>query len=542
MNQLHCWISSFGLLLCLTVCTCSPMNIWRIEGQDVTIPCRYNSHYHGTCDVCWMRGSIPRSGCGNQIIYATGKNVVMRGNRRYQLNGNLQKGDASLTILNARISDSGKYGCRIHVPGWFNDIKMEVYLIITEAPKPSTTLRHITTTTRVPTHGPVLTTQDDISTVPEHVTTSHTGPVLTTQDDISTVPEHVTTSHTETQQTFTTLEYVTTTTHIPTQRPDLTTQDETTTAHEIVTTKHTETQQTTSTLGYVTTVTHIPTQGPVLTTQDETSTAPEHVTAKHTGPVLTTQDDISTVPEHVTTSHTETQQTFTTLEYVTTTTHIPTQRPDLTTQDETTTAHEIVTTKHTGPVLTTQDETSTAPEHVTTKHTGPVLTTQDDISTVPEHVTTSHTGPDLTTQDETTTAHEIVTTKHTETQQTTSTLGYVTTVTHIPTQGPVLTTQDETSTAPEHVTTKHTVVIAENDIDVSSSEKEMLVNEDPGVLPAILVPVILILAVLGISAVYFISKQKRRFRSTIELAKNSSVNYNNLDSSVTLPITNLFNN
>lgn len=108
------------------------MNIWRFEGQDVTIPCRYNSHYHGTCDVCWMRGSIPRSGCGNQIIYASGKNVLMRGNRRYQLNGNLQKGDASLTILNARISDSGKYGCRIHVPGWFNDIKVEVYLIIME--------------------------------------------------------------------------------------------------------------------------------------------------------------------------------------------------------------------------------------------------------------------------------------------------------------------------------------------------------------------------------------------------------------------------
>ncbi|XP_053470398.1 hepatitis A virus cellular receptor 1 homolog isoform X16 [Ictalurus furcatus] len=435
MNQLHCWISSFGLLLCLTVCTCSPMNIWRFEGQDVTIPCRYNSHYHGTCDVCWMRGSIPRSGCGNQIIYASGKNVLMRGNRRYQLNGNLQKGDASLTILNARISDSGKYGCRIHVPGWFNDIKVEVYLIIMEAPKPSTTLRPITTTTRVPTHGPVLTTQDDITTVPEHVTTSHTGPVLTTQDDISTVPEHVTTSHT----------------------------------------------------------------GPDLTTQDETTTAHENVTTKHTG-------------------------------------------PDLTTQDETTTAHENVTTKHTGPVLTTQDETTTAPEHVTTKHTGPVLTTQHDISTVSEHVTTSHTGPDLTTQDETTTAHENVTTKHTETQRTTSTLGYVTTVTHIPTQGPVLTTQDETTTAPEHVTTKHTVVIAENDLDVSSSEKEMLVNEDPGVLPAILVPVILIFVVLGISAVYFILKQKRRFRSTIELAKNSSVNYNNLDSSVTLPITDLFHN
>ncbi|KAF4082544.1 hypothetical protein AMELA_G00152620 [Ameiurus melas] len=499
MNQLHCWISSFGLLLCLTVCTCSPMNIWKYEGEDVTIPCKYNSRYHGTCDVCWMRGSIPRSGCGNQIIYANGKKVEVRSNMRYRLNGNLQNGDASLTILNARISDSGKYGCRIHVPGWFNDIKMEVFLIIMKARKPSTTLRPITTTTRVTTHGPVLTTQDDITTVPEHVTTSHT----------------------ESQQTTSTLGYVTTVTHIPTQGPVLTTQDETTTAPEHVTTKHT---------------------GPVLTTQDETTTAPEHVTTKHTGPVLTTQDDITTVSEHVTTSHTG---------------------PDLTTQDETTTTHENVTTSHTesqqttstlgyvttvthiptqGPVLTTQDETTTAPEHVTTKHTGPVLTTQDDITTVSEHVTTSHTGPDLTTQDETTTTHENVTTSHTESQQTTSTLGYVTTVTHIPTQGPVLTTQDETTTAPEHVTTKHTVVISENDIDVSSSEKEMLVNEDTGVLPAILAPVLLILVVLGILAVYLISKQKRRFRSTIELAKNSSVNYNNLDSSVTLPITNLFNN
>ncbi|KAB5539969.1 hypothetical protein PHYPO_G00095470 [Pangasianodon hypophthalmus] len=369
MDQLHCWISSLGLLLCLTVCTCRSMTIYGFEGQDVTLPCKYDSRYHGTCDVCWMRGSIPTNGCGTQIIYANEKKVVMRSNVRYQLNGALQKGDASLTILKAKKSDSGKYGCRVHVPGWFNDKKIVVYLDIREA----------------------------------------------------------------TQRTFTTL-------------------------------------------GYVTTTTHIPTHAPVSTTQHETTSVPEHVTTKHTGP-LTTQDDITTVPEHVTTKPTETQQTSSTLGYVTTTTLISTQGP---------------------------------------------LTTQDDITTVPEHVTT----------------------EPTETQWTSSTLGYVTTTTHIATHGPVSTTQDETTTSPEHVTTKRTVVISENYPDAPSSEDNKHVNEEIDALPAILVPVILILLVLGISVVYLTSKHKRSFRTTLEIAKNSSTSvcYSNLDSSVTLPMINSSNN
>ncbi|XP_034169359.1 hepatitis A virus cellular receptor 1 homolog isoform X2 [Pangasianodon hypophthalmus] len=327
MDQLHCWISSLGLLLCLTVCTCRSMTIYGFEGQDVTLPCKYDSRYHGTCDVCWMRGSIPTNGCGTQIIYANEKKVVMRSNVRYQLNGALQKGDASLTILKAKKSDSGKYGCRVHVPGWFNDKKIVVYLDIREA----------------------------------------------------------------------------------------------------------------------------------------------------------------------------TQRTFTTLGYVTTTTHIPTH----------------------APVSTTQHETTSVPEHVTTKHTGP-LTTQDDITTVPEHVTT----------------------EPTETQWTSSTLGYVTTTTHIATHGPVSTTQDETTTSPEHVTTKRTVVISENYPDAPSSEDNKHVNEEIDALPAILVPVILILLVLGISVVYLTSKHKRSFRTTLEIAKNSSTSvcYSNLDSSVTLPMINSSNN
>lgn len=108
------------------------MTISAFEGQDITLPCKYDSRYHGICDICWMRGSIPNNGCGNQIIYANEKEVVMRANVRYQLYGALQRGDASLTILNAKKSDSGKYGCRVHVPGWFNDKKIEVYLEIRE--------------------------------------------------------------------------------------------------------------------------------------------------------------------------------------------------------------------------------------------------------------------------------------------------------------------------------------------------------------------------------------------------------------------------
>lgn len=115
------------------VCTCRALTVSSFEGQDVTLPCKYNWGYHGKCDICWMKGSIPNNGCGTQIIYANSDGaVVSRADLRYQLKGALKKGDASLTILKARKSDSGKYGCRVHVPGWFNDIKIEVYLQIRE--------------------------------------------------------------------------------------------------------------------------------------------------------------------------------------------------------------------------------------------------------------------------------------------------------------------------------------------------------------------------------------------------------------------------
>ncbi|KAI5090713.1 hepatitis A virus cellular receptor 1-like precursor [Silurus meridionalis] len=154
------------------VCTCRTMTINSFEGQSVTLPCKYDSRYHGLCDICWMRGSIPANGCGNQIIYATGKKVDMQSNVRYQLNGALQMGDASLTILNAKKTDSGLYGCRVHVPGWFNDKKIEVYLVIMEETQQTTnTLGNVTTTSYNITDGPVITTYRETTKIPEHVTT-----------------------------------------------------------------------------------------------------------------------------------------------------------------------------------------------------------------------------------------------------------------------------------------------------------------------------------------------------------------------------------
>ncbi|XP_047657786.1 T-cell immunoglobulin and mucin domain-containing protein 4-like isoform X12 [Tachysurus fulvidraco] len=409
MNQLRCCIFSL-VLLSFTVCTCSAKTVYGFEGQDINLPCKYDSAYHGVCDVCWMKGSIPNNGCGAQIIYANEKEVVMRDSVRYQLNGNLKMGDASLTIRKARLSDSGKYGCRVHVPGWFNDKKFEVNLAIRKAMKP------VTTTTQ----APVLTT-----------------PVPTT------FPE--TTKQTEAPQTITT-----TTPLIPTQEPVFTTQNDIATTSEPATTVNT---------------------GPVSTTNDKTTTSPEKVTTKHTGSVSYMQNETTGLPVNVTSKHTE---------------------PVFTTQNDIATTSEPATTVNTGPVSTTNDKTTTSPEKVTTKHTEPVFTTQNDIATTSEPATTVNTGS-------------------------------------------VSSLENETTSLPVNATTKQEKEIYP---DKSSMENNMPMKEVK-VLPAILVTVLLILLFMGIVALYLIFKHKRRFMATLRIAKNSSssVKYNNLENSVTLPMT-----
>ncbi|NWV66443.1 HAVR1 protein, partial [Malurus elegans] len=91
-------------------------------GQDVTVPCYYSVHNRrDITSMCWGRDSCPTSKCSRTIIWTDGWRVTEQRSSRYQLKGDLQKGDVSLTIVNAREADSGTYCCRVEVPGWFND-------------------------------------------------------------------------------------------------------------------------------------------------------------------------------------------------------------------------------------------------------------------------------------------------------------------------------------------------------------------------------------------------------------------------------------
>lgn len=91
-------------------------------GQNITVPCFYS--VQNTKDIttmCWGRDKCPNSKCSQPIIWTDGWRVTERQSSRYQLQGILSKGDVSLTILNARETDSGFYCCRVEIPGPFND-------------------------------------------------------------------------------------------------------------------------------------------------------------------------------------------------------------------------------------------------------------------------------------------------------------------------------------------------------------------------------------------------------------------------------------
>uniref|UniRef100_A0A668T0A6 Ig-like domain-containing protein n=1 Tax=Oreochromis aureus TaxID=47969 RepID=A0A668T0A6_OREAU len=106
-----------------SVSECDSMRVKGQTGQNVTMPCKYDKKYHGALSVCWQRGEIPTRGCSNQLISTDGDKVETRTSSRYQLLGRLEDGDVSLTIVNLTERDAGRYGCRVEIPGWFNDDK-----------------------------------------------------------------------------------------------------------------------------------------------------------------------------------------------------------------------------------------------------------------------------------------------------------------------------------------------------------------------------------------------------------------------------------
>ncbi|NWW22117.1 HAVR1 protein, partial [Falcunculus frontatus] len=102
-------------------------------GQDVTVPCHYSVRDRsGITSMCWGRDRCPNSKCSQPIIWTDGWRVTEQHSSRYQLKGDLQQGDVSLTIVNAREADSGIYCCRVELPGWFNDQLINHKVVITK--------------------------------------------------------------------------------------------------------------------------------------------------------------------------------------------------------------------------------------------------------------------------------------------------------------------------------------------------------------------------------------------------------------------------
>uniref|UniRef100_A0A3P8VGC8 Ig-like domain-containing protein n=1 Tax=Cynoglossus semilaevis TaxID=244447 RepID=A0A3P8VGC8_CYNSE len=109
------------VIIVQTFCICRPY---------VTLRCNYDAQKYGRLYGCWGRGAIPSRGCANEVIRSDGISVVSRQSERYLLMGDIVEGDVSLTIRQVEESDSGIYGCRVEIPGWFNDHKHEQKLTV----------------------------------------------------------------------------------------------------------------------------------------------------------------------------------------------------------------------------------------------------------------------------------------------------------------------------------------------------------------------------------------------------------------------------
>ncbi|XP_032929314.1 hepatitis A virus cellular receptor 1 homolog isoform X2 [Catharus ustulatus] len=126
---------SWVLLVLFTGSTVSELAVIGEVGQDITVPCRYSVRNTGDItSMCWGRDRCPTSKCSQPIIWTDGRKVTERQSSRYQLRGALQKGDVSLTILNARETDSGFYCCRVEIPGLFNDQLVNHKVVVKKAP------------------------------------------------------------------------------------------------------------------------------------------------------------------------------------------------------------------------------------------------------------------------------------------------------------------------------------------------------------------------------------------------------------------------
>uniref|UniRef100_A0A8C9FX68 Ig-like domain-containing protein n=1 Tax=Pavo cristatus TaxID=9049 RepID=A0A8C9FX68_PAVCR len=104
-------------------------------GQNITVPCFYRVRTENDItSMCWGRDACPPSKCSRPIIWTDGWKVTEQYHTKYVLEGDLLKGNVSLTILNAQETDSGTYCCRVEIPGWFNDKTTNLQVVVERAP------------------------------------------------------------------------------------------------------------------------------------------------------------------------------------------------------------------------------------------------------------------------------------------------------------------------------------------------------------------------------------------------------------------------
>ncbi|XP_013362349.1 PREDICTED: T-cell immunoglobulin and mucin domain-containing protein 4 isoform X2 [Chinchilla lanigera] len=187
------WLAVVLEWLCLAP-TRSELTQTAFLGQSVTLPCLYSSWSPSSNSMCWGRGECPNSKCNEELIHTDGTKVTSRMSGRYRLWGNIQRGDVSLTILNTQEGDSGVYCCRIEVPGWFNDVKRNIQLVLRRAPTTTrqTTTSHQTTTPDLLTTTAVLPTAGITTATSNPTTSPH---MATTAAVLPTTLETTTTSH-----------------------------------------------------------------------------------------------------------------------------------------------------------------------------------------------------------------------------------------------------------------------------------------------------------------------------------------------------------
>nr|XP_023689664.1 hepatitis A virus cellular receptor 1 homolog isoform X2 [Paramormyrops kingsleyae] len=123
----YCFTFSLGV-----GCSAALELVVGYAGDQVTLHCKYSVETHGVASACWGRGSVPLFKCRDTIVSTDGAKVTFRTSARYQLRNGMEGGDVSLTIVNITEQDSGNYGCRVEIPGLFNDEKYNFHLLVSD--------------------------------------------------------------------------------------------------------------------------------------------------------------------------------------------------------------------------------------------------------------------------------------------------------------------------------------------------------------------------------------------------------------------------